>query len=134
MIIPISHYPTLQAVPSELSLPIIIEIERYKSALRTFFAKHGSLAVIFEVARLSGKGGHAHVQVIPVPEALGGTIEEQFKTEGSDAGMDWEEDPDAALEKASKAGENYFRVDLPDGRKMVHILKYGKPFNLQFGR
>jgi len=134
LIIPISHYPTLQAVPAELSIPIISEIERYKSALRSMYAKYDHSAVAFEVARLTGKGGHAHVQVIPVPSALGDRVELQFRQDGEAAGLDWEADPDAALERAAQVNDNYFKVDLPDGKKLVHVMKPGRPFNLQFGR
>ncbi|KAG8958921.1 hypothetical protein FRC00_002149 [Tulasnella sp. 408] len=134
LIIPISHYPTLQSVPSDLAIPIISEMERYKSALRSTYEKYGAVPVVFEVARLTGKGGHAHVQVVPVPVELGDKVEEQFRTDGGANGMDWEADADAALEHASRSGENYFKVDLPDGRKMVHLMKPGRQFNLQFGR
>ena len=134
LIIPISHYPTLQAVPAELSIPIISEIEQFKSALRDLYAKHDHVAVAFEVARLTGKGGHAHVQVIPVPSALAGKVEAQFRADGQAAGIPWEEDADEALERAAQANDNYFKVDLPDGKKLVHIMGPGRPFNLQFGR
>lgn len=131
LIIPISHYPTLLTIPAEMAVPIISEIETYKSALRTMFAKYNACAVFFEVARLTGKGGHAHIQLIPVPKALEGTIEDTFVEEGKKIGIEWEEDAEAAL--ASGKG-NYFKVDLPDGRKMIHLLKPGGPFNIQFGR
>ncbi|KAG9017525.1 hypothetical protein FRB90_000950 [Tulasnella sp. 427] len=134
LIIPISHYPTLQSVPSDLAIPIISELEQYKSALRSTYEKHGAVPVVFEVARLTGKGGHAHVQVVPVPVELAGQVEEQFRRDGETSGMDWEADGEAALDKAARSGENYFKVELPDGRKMVHIMKPGRQFNLQFGR
>ncbi|KAG9021845.1 hypothetical protein FRB95_001263 [Tulasnella sp. JGI-2019a] len=134
LIIPISHYPTLQAVPAELAIPVISEIERYKSALRGVYAKYGCVAVALEVARLSGRGGHAHIQVIPVPETLADQVEQQFLKDGKAAGLGWEDDADAALEHAAKTNGNYFKVDLPDGKKMVHVMKPGQPFSLQFGR
>ena len=137
LIVPISHYPTLQSVPPDISIPVISEIEQYKSSLRSAYAKYGHVAVAFEVARLSGKGGHAHVQVIPVPSAMAAKVETAFRTEGAEAGVDWEEDADQALEQAAGTGDNYFKVDLPDGSKMVHIMKparMGKAFSLQFGR
>ena len=46
-------------------------------------------------------------------------------------GVDWESDPQEALARAGPGG-NYFKVDLPDGTQMVHLLK-GR-FDLQFGR
>ena len=50
------------------------------------------------------------------------------------AGLTWEDDPDKALEACSGGRMNYFRVDLPDGKKMVHIIKQDVPFSIQFGR
>ncbi|KDQ10585.1 hypothetical protein BOTBODRAFT_178064 [Botryobasidium botryosum FD-172 SS1] len=133
LIIPISHYPTLLSVPAELGAAIISEIETYKSALRAMFAAHNNTgAVFFEVARLSGKGGHAHVQVVPVPARLRDQVEGAFRESGAREGIDWEPEPETALDMGRH--QNYFRVDLPDGRKMMHLLKQGQPFNLQFGR
>lgn len=46
----------------------------------------------------------------------------------------WEKEPEQALESAMSEGASYFRVDLPGGGMMVHLLKPQRPFNLQFGR
>lgn len=86
---------------------------------------------MWEVGRLTGRGGHAHVQVVPVPKELGDKVEEAFRKAGESQGLDWEEEPEKALAKAGKAG-NYFKVELPGGGKMVHLLKGN--FDLQFGR
>ena len=56
-----------------------------------------------------------------------------FHDEGQKAGYTFEEDGDAVLNTGTLA-DNYFVVDLPDGRKMVHLMDASKPFNLQFGR
>ena len=134
LLIPITHCPTLSALPAELAVPIIAEVEQYKSALRALYAKHGAALVAFEVGILSGKGGHAHVQCVPVPLRLKNRIEGAFVAEGGFSGIKFEEDPDAALESCSGGRANYFRVDLPDGRKMVHLIKQDVPFSIQFGR
>ena len=99
---------------------------------------------------LSGKGGHAHVQVVPIPARLKDKVEEAFIQEGlsphsysrggdrdnsSQAQITFEEDPEAALASCAGGRGNYFRVDLPDGRKMVHLIRQGgAPFSIQFGR
>ncbi|KAJ7481198.1 CwfJ C-terminus 2-domain-containing protein-like protein [Mycena galericulata] len=54
------------------------------------------------------EGGTAHVQAVPVPLAL--------------------------KDKCAGGRGSYFRVDLPDGRKMVHLMKDHVPFGIQFGR
>ena len=134
LIVPITHYPTLSAMPPDISVPIVAELEQYKSALRALYAKHGCAAVMFEVGILSGRGGHAHVQVVPVPTGKSQRVEQAFISEGGLAGISFEEDPDAALESCAGGRQNYFRVDLPDGKKMVHIIKQEVPFSIQFGR
>lgn len=90
--------------------------------------------VVFEVGRLSAKGGHAHVQVVPIPRHLKDRVEEAFIKEGGRLGIDFESDPESALESCSHGRGGYFRVDLPDGRKLVHLIKDQVLFSIQFGR
>ncbi|KAF8469918.1 CwfJ C-terminus 1-domain-containing protein-like protein [Gautieria morchelliformis] len=133
LIVPISHYPTLSSVPADLALPIVSEIEQFKSALRSCYAKFKSSPVTFEVARLTGKGGHAHVQVVPIPNSFPvDDVEAAFRSHGQKIGISFEEDADTALESAQH--QNYFRVELPSGKKLVHLMRPGVPFDLQFGR
>ncbi|KAK0211787.1 nuclear protein [Armillaria fumosa] len=134
LIVPITHYPTFNTIPHDLAVPIIEETERYKTAIRAMFGKHKMAAVFFEVARLRQKGGHAHVQAVPVPLKLQNKIEETFVNEGRSLGIEFEENPDEALASCSNGRGSYFRVDLPDGRKMVHVMKDHIPFSIQFGR
>src|SRR5215472_16799878 len=98
------------------------------------FAKYQSAAVFFEVGRLSAKGGHAHVQVLPIPLKLKNAVESAFLTEGRKLGIEFEEKPEAALRACVDGAQSYFAVDLPDRRTMVHLLKDRGPFNVQFGR
>jgi hypothetical protein len=98
------------------------------------YAKYDAGAVFFEVGRLSAKGGHAHAQAVPVPLKLKDKVEEAFVQEGRLLGIDFEDDPDAALESCRGGRGSYFRVDLPSGRKMVHLMKDHVPFSIQFGR
>jgi len=134
LIIPITHYPTYTTIPPDLAPPIMEETEKYKSALRAFFAKHGSSAVMFEVGRLSAKGGHAHVQVAPIPRKLEGQVEDAFIREGQAMGIDFEADAEEAMNFCAGGRCGYFKVELSDGKKMVHLIKDHAPFNLQFGR
>ena len=61
------------------------------------YAKHGAAAVCFEVGRLSAKGGHAHVQVVPVPNKLKNAVEDVFREEGRASNITFQDDPDEAL-------------------------------------
>lgn len=152
LIVPITHYPTYSTIPPDLAPPIFEETEKYlildfeifneyklfafrfKSALKHFYAKHGAVPVVFEVGRLSAKGGHAHVQAVPIPLRLKGKVEETFIREGRALGIDFEADSEAAMASCANGKGGYFKVDLPDGRKMVHLMKDYVPFNIQFGR
>lgn len=98
------------------------------------YVKHGAVPVIFEVGRLSAKGGHAHAQAVPIPLKLKDNVEEAFIQEGRSLGIDFEEDADVALESCAGGRGSYFKVDLPDGRKIVHLMKDHVPFSIQFGR
>jgi len=102
---------------------------RTKNALKKCYAAHGAALVAFETARLSGKGGHAHIQVVPIPLRFEEVVEETFRKE---PGVEWESNPDDALKEAENTKSSYFRVDLPGGQKLVHIIR-GR-FDLQFGR
>lgn len=63
LVVPIAHFPTLKSLPAEQGVPLVSELEKIKSALRSCYAQFGCAFLSFEVARHSGKGGHAHVQV-----------------------------------------------------------------------
>lgn len=99
------------------------------TTLKECYDSFGAVPVVFEIARLSGIGGHAHVQVVPVPLRLKDEVEAAFST---DPQVVWEQDAEAALREAAESKRDYFRVTLPDGRKMVHMIS--GYFNLQFGR
>lgn len=90
--------------------------------------------VTFEVARLSAKGGHAHVQVVPVPMKLQDKVEQAFLDYGRQQGIEFEEDPEGAMQSCRDGLKSYFRVDLPGGKKMVHLMHDTRAFSLQFGR
>ncbi len=131
-IIPIAHHPTLLSIPATDAMAILSEIETYKLSLRNCYAQYKAQPVAFEIGRLSGKGGHAHIQVVPIPLSIScDQIIKAFEVAGEKSGIDWESEPERALARAGSGG-NYFRVDLVDGRKMVHLLKGN--FDLQFGR
>ncbi|KAF8651480.1 hypothetical protein AX16_004778 [Volvariella volvacea WC 439] len=134
LIVPITHYPAYNVIPSDLAPPIVDESEGYKSALKAMYARYNSTVVFFEVARVVAKGGHAHIQAIPIPLALQDRVEEAFRSQGSNQGIDFEADPATALTGCADGSGGYFRVELPDGKQMVHILKPHIPFSIQFGR
>lgn len=80
------------------------------------------------------KGGHAHVQAVPIPEKMKEDVKTAFLEQGRMQGIDFEEDPVAAMESCQNGRGSYFKVELPDGGTMVHLLKDHVPFSIQFGR
>lgn len=126
-IIPIGHHQTLSAIPIDEAIPIMSEIGKFKSRLRAMYNDFGAVPVTFEVARLAGKGGHAHIQVIPIPNNLADQVKKAFLAAGAEMNVDWDEKPDPTPKG------NYFKVELPSGEVLVHKLR-GTGFNLQFGR
>ncbi|KAA1104056.1 hypothetical protein PGT21_008800 [Puccinia graminis f. sp. tritici] len=135
---PIAHYPSLLALPSELAIPIVAEMEHYKSALKRCYEAYSASMVSFEVAKLSGRGaraGHAHLQICPVPNELADQVETMFVEEGKKQGIELVDE--VALKEMKdemKEAISYFRVGLPDGKGLVHLMKPDEKFNLQFGR
>jgi hypothetical protein len=109
-------------------------MNRHKAALRAYYAKYGAQPVFFETARLSAKGGHAHIQAVPVPSRLANKVEDAFVHAGEPSGIVFEDDVEGALAACEDGKRSYFRVDLPDGRKMIHLLQEHIPFSVQFGR
>lgn len=82
------------------------------------------------MSRLSGKGGHAHVQVVPVPNKhTSEDIEKAFRSYGQQTGIELEDDTENTNLRRT---ENYFRVELPSGKTLIHMIT--GPFDLQFGR
>ncbi len=126
-IIPIGHHQTLSTLPIDEAIPIISEISAFKGRLKAMYNDFGAVPVTFEISRLAGKGGHAHIQVVPVPLKQKDEIKKAFLAAGEEMGVDFE-----ANAEANPRG-NYFKVELPDGEALVHRLR-GTGFNLQFGR
>lgn len=127
LIIPIGHHQTLSTIPIDEALPIMSEIGKFKSRLRAMYNDFGAVPVTFEVARLAGKGGHAHIQVVPIPNNLADQAKQAFLAAGQEMNVDWDDNPDPTPKG------NYFKVELPSGEVLVHRLR-GSGFNLQFGR
>jgi hypothetical protein len=60
-------------------------------------------------------------------------VEGAFVEQGQSVGISFEILDDSASDNL-ESGEGYFKVDLPDGRKMLHRMTQGIPFSIQFGR
>jgi hypothetical protein len=67
-----------------------------------------------------------------VPTSLVGKVEQAFKSQGIDFDGKLEDCQGSGL--PGGRGKSYFRVDLPDGRTLVHLIEEHAPFGVQFGR
>ncbi|KAJ9106874.1 hypothetical protein QFC19_003003 [Naganishia cerealis] len=130
LVIPIHHCNTPYALDVEIGQPTIDEIDEVKGKIERLFGEYMAAPVFFELSRQSGRGGHNHVQVVPVPQNRIGELDNFLVGEANKQGFQFEKDGSAAV--ANLAGRNYFRIDLPGGKKLVHFMR--GPFNVQFGR
>lgn len=138
LLVPIEHYPSSLGV----SVTAYAEMDKYTAALVTCYAAEGKEAVSFErfmAFRKSG-GNHCHVNVIPVPSATAVDARKVLDKASAAIGAEFIELPAGVGEEARAAlraavGDNEFmRVNLPDGTKLVHVIKRGERFPINFGR
>lgn len=102
---------------------------RFQTALKSFFAAYNAVPITFEVSRLTAKGGHAHIQIVPLPKRIKyQEIEGAFEQ----AGIQWKRLTTWNTEDSSL--QSYFRVELPNGKNLIHYTKPGTSFDVQFGR
>jgi diadenosine tetraphosphate (Ap4A) HIT family hydrolase len=89
LLIPITHYETIQSIPMESQVNVITELERFKSALRRMFDKHGQDMVVTEISRHSGRNSlsHAHIQIMPIPKGKIDDLRAILQKEGAKLGM-----------------------------------------------
>ena len=89
--------------------------------------------MFFEVAKRRAHGVHAHIQVIPIPNSFVDGVEGSFRDQAEQLRVTFE--PDSDVESTMQGlKENYFLVELPNGKKMLHLIKDFAPFPLQIGR
>ncbi|KAL7319549.1 hypothetical protein PS15m_002681 [Mucor circinelloides] len=129
LLIPITHYPTFGKIPMEAQIEVVAELEKYKSAIRRLFDQYDQDMVLFEVSRESFRGmAHAHIQVVPIPKSKSDQVEKVAREQAALAGIDF-------IDQVPQNPEiPYFRMELPNGKSLVHMLKPKERFNLQFGR
>ena len=89
--------------------------------------------MFFEVAKRRAHGVHAHIQIVPVPNSLADGLEGAFRHQAEQLRITFEPDSDADP-TLRDIKENYFLVELPSGKKILHLIKDFAPFPLQIGR
>ncbi|KAI9487667.1 MAG: CwfJ C-terminus 1-domain-containing protein-like protein [Benjaminiella poitrasii] len=129
LIIPVNHYSTFAKIPEESRTQVLTEFEKYKDSIRRLFEKYDQDMVIFEVSRESARGlVHAHVQVVPVPKSKSEQLEKIVTDEAALSNMN-------LVDQASRnPNVPYFKIELPNGKSLFHLLDFRERINLQFGR
>merc|ERR1712029_1240965 len=101
------------------------EVDRFKSALRKMYKKHGKVPVFFE---RNYKQQHLQIQVVPVPKDQAAMVKTVFLETASSLELDLNEIPShVPLSQLAVQGQAYLHVETPFGRIM-------RNFPLQFGR
>uniref|UniRef100_A0A8C9XF11 CWF19-like protein 1 n=1 Tax=Sander lucioperca TaxID=283035 RepID=A0A8C9XF11_SANLU len=128
LILPIGHYQSVV----ELSSEVVLEMDKYKSALKSFYKSKGERCVLFE---RNYKSQHLQLQVVPVPldRCTTEDIKEAFMVQAQEQQMELMEIPQHTdLKQIAPPGTPYFYVELDSGEKLYYRIQ--KHFPLQFGR
>lgn len=148
LLIPITHHSTFGKIPMESQVEVVAEMEKYKNGLKRLFDKYDQDLVSFEVSREPFRGlAHAHVQVVAVPKSKSDQVEKVAREQGQLAGMNFiDQVPVSYIMKNNcfflltliylqqNPDIPYFKMELPNGKSLVHLLGPKERFNLQFGR
>ncbi|XP_023141358.2 CWF19-like protein 1 [Amphiprion ocellaris] len=128
LILPIGHYQSVVDLSSE----VVEEMEKYKSAMRSFYKSKGQRCVLFE---RNYRSQHLQLQVVPVPldRCTTEDIKEAFTVQAQEQQMELMEIPEHTdLKQIAPPGTPYFYVELDSGEKLFYRIQ--KHFPLQFGR
>ncbi|KAK7896813.1 hypothetical protein WMY93_022138 [Mugilogobius chulae] len=128
LILPIGHYQSVVDLASD----VVEEMEKYKSALKSFYKSKGERCILFE---RNYRSQHLQLQVVPVPLSCCTTedIKEAFMVQAQEQKMELMEIPEHTdLKQIAPPGTPYFYVELDSGEKLYYRIQ--KHFPLQFGR
>ncbi|CAN0194872.1 unnamed protein product, partial [Phaeothamnion confervicola] len=113
VIVPVAH----TARYSELAPEAAEEVERFKAALRDYYASQGAEAFVFERCVKTQGAYHLHIQVLPVPRGeVADGARMLLKVEGHRVGLKFEDVPaDADLRQAllPQRAPQYFYAEVP---------------------
>jgi len=147
LVVPVEHYASSDALPP----PAAAELWRYLAALRACFASGGAgappgaglLAFERHFALRSKGGNHAHVNCLALPPAAcagaRAAVEAACAREACPLlelpAASGAEEMQATLRAALPApGVEFFLVTLPDGGRLLHVLRPGGRMGMQLGR
>ncbi|XP_054656348.1 CWF19-like protein 1 isoform X2 [Dunckerocampus dactyliophorus] len=128
LVLPVGHYRSVVDLASE----VLLEMDKYKVALRSFYKSRGERCVLFE---RNYRSQHLQLQVVPVPldRCTTKDIKEAFMVQAQEQQMELMEIPQHSdLKQIAPPGTPYFYVELDSGEKLFYRIQ--KHFPLQFGR
>ncbi|CAH9110449.1 unnamed protein product [Cuscuta epithymum] len=132
LILPIEHEPNTLSLPSECE----VELERFQNSLRAYFRKKGNEAVFFEW--VFKRGTHANLQVIPVPSARVGAVQNIFYLAAKRLGIDFTITKGFKGRKLLRTefdkSSSLFYVEVPGDIILSHVVEENEKFPAQFGR
>uniref|UniRef100_H2Y9K2 CWF19-like protein 1 n=1 Tax=Ciona savignyi TaxID=51511 RepID=H2Y9K2_CIOSA len=135
LILPIAHHSSSNDLPEDTML----EVTRYKDALRSAFKHQERDCVFFE---RNYRTDHMQIQVVPLPKGVtSDTVKKSFielaatnaDRHGNPSPLDFAQLPARTdLKQVLGKGIPFFHVELPDGTRLLHRIQ--RFFPLQFGR
>lgn len=126
LICPIAHFESTV----KLTEDVLMEIEKYKRALRKMYHKEGKSCVIFERNYYTQ---HLQLQVIPVPPTDVEELKDIFREHGDSNSLAMRDVPaNTELSQIVPVGAPYFVVEFDNKEKLLHRVSLKMP--LQFGR
>ncbi|KAK3754608.1 hypothetical protein QZH41_019970, partial [Actinostola sp. cb2023] len=126
LICPIAHYESSVKLTEET----LMEIEKFKQALKRMFQEKKKSCVIYERNFYTQ---HLQLQAVPVPEMDDESLKKIFREEADMRGMQMRDVPvGTALTEAVPIGAPFFVVEFINGDRLLHRVR-GK-MDLQFGR
>uniref|UniRef100_K3X1K7 Cwf19-like C-terminal domain-containing protein n=1 Tax=Globisporangium ultimum (strain ATCC 200006 / CBS 805.95 / DAOM BR144) TaxID=431595 RepID=K3X1K7_GLOUD len=132
LIVPIAH----EASSMKLRADTWKEVERFKSALREFFASQDKDMIVFDRNIQTIGATHCHLQVIGIPRAKAAIARRVFEGEGEKYNVRFEVlEKDADLQQTTD-GKPFFYAEVPgEEGNVVRLLNFveGKHY-MQFGR
>ena len=135
LIIPLDHV----TIPSSMTQETISEINKYKSSLKQFAEKQNKGIVFFE-RNVKTQYGMVHylIQCIPLAKKYSSDdIQRKFEEIGGKYRMTYKiiaSSDNSNINSFVKSNDEYFLAELPDGRRLLHIVPSNARHPLQFGR
>ncbi|RWS03074.1 CWF19-like protein 1 [Dinothrombium tinctorium] len=132
LIIPIAHFRSMLEV-AESDSNVLVEINKFKTALHDYFIKQDKIAVYFE---RNFRSSHLQIQVVPVPVNKSRDLKELLLELSEERDFKLNEvNEDLELKDVLSTGVPYFYIEIPAAKiKLFCKINAAKGFPLQFGR